>query len=173
MSGYTLIEMLVVVGILALLTSITVLYGRTGEEQVALFRSQAEIIGVLNRAKTLSLQIYFSSSTVEKVCGYGVHFDTNNTFFLFKDLVNFPADCSTANHQYDNNEQMESPRSLSKNLQFGNETSVTDVDFVPPDPKTYLNSSSSFPTATISIQSKTTTAKVYVKINQGGQITSQ
>lgn len=168
MNGYTLIEMLVVVAILMLLTSITILYGRTGEEQVSLFRSQAEIIGVLNRAKTLSLQIYFSGG--EKVCGYGVHFDkTQEAFFLFKDLAD---DCSTANHKYDNvNEQMESPRLLPKNLRFGDLTSVTDVDFVPPDPKTYLTPTST--EATVIIQNEAGTANVKIKINQGGQITSQ
>jgi len=166
MKGYTLIEILVVIGIITLLTSITILYGRTSEEQLNLFRAQAELVGVLNRAKSLSLQIFYKGG--ERTCAYGVHLANNNSYFLFKDLSN---NCLNSNYYYDtNDEKFENDHLLPSNLEFGS-LNVKDIVFVPPDPKTYFYPSSTL--ASIPIQNKSGTATVYVEVNQGGQISTK
>ena len=73
-SAFSLIEVLVVISITALLTSMAVAYSRTSGRQVSLFTEQARVAGVLNRAKSLALNRY-STVGASPVCGVGVLFD--------------------------------------------------------------------------------------------------
>jgi len=73
-SAFSLIEVLVVISITALLTSMAVAYSRTSGRQVSLFTEQARVAGVLNRAKSLALNQY-STVGINPVCGVGVLFN--------------------------------------------------------------------------------------------------
>ena len=75
--GFTTIEMLVVIGVMALMSSVLMVYGRTGERQINLFKEQARIISALSRAKYLSVSTF---GKTDVPCGYGVHFEAPRTF---------------------------------------------------------------------------------------------
>ena len=93
--GFTMIEILVVISIMILLSSLLILYSRTGENQIILFRDQSRLITSLNMAKSLSIQRFNASSPS---CAFGVHFSkTENAFLIFRDLA---ADCQNADHVY-------------------------------------------------------------------------
>ena len=73
-SAFTLIEIVVVVGITMLFTAMAIGYTRTSEDRLALFSEQAKIQGLLNRAKTLALQGFGRTEGAEGAC-YGARFD--------------------------------------------------------------------------------------------------
>jgi len=74
--GFTLVETLVVIGILMILTTTLIAYTRSSGKQITLYTEQAKLIGVLNRAKSLALQ----RNMAETVCAYGVRFTGSDTY---------------------------------------------------------------------------------------------
>jgi Tfp pilus assembly major pilin PilA len=73
-AGFTLIEIVVVVGIVMVLSGMTLAYTRTNERQIALFTDQAKVVGALGRAKALTLQRYKQDPDAS-TCGYGAYFE--------------------------------------------------------------------------------------------------
>ena len=56
--GFTLIELVIVIGIVGVLTGGMVFYSRSAERQIILFRDQAKIVEALLRAKSLTISTY-------------------------------------------------------------------------------------------------------------------
>lgn len=79
-TGFTLVETLVVIGILMLLTTTLIAYTRSSGKQIALYTEQAKLIGMLNRAKSLALQ----RDTAESFCAYGIRFNSSNTYEIVR-----------------------------------------------------------------------------------------
>ena len=75
-TGFTLVETLVVIGILMLLTTSLIAYTRSSGKQIVLYTEQAKLIGALNKAKSLALQ----RNMAESVCAYGIRFTGSNTY---------------------------------------------------------------------------------------------
>lgn len=69
--GFTLIEVLVTIGIMGLLSGMIIGYSRNSETQIALNVERDQLIGMVNRARQLALAR--SDSTI---CGYRVSFDS-------------------------------------------------------------------------------------------------
>ncbi|MDP1538756.1 MAG: hypothetical protein Q8M00_01875, partial [bacterium] len=65
--AFTTIEILVIIGILSLLSATLILYSRTAEHQIVLFKEQAKVISILSRAKSLSIVTY---GKADVPCGY-------------------------------------------------------------------------------------------------------
>lgn len=89
--GFTLVEAVVVVGITAMMTVISLVYSRSSEKRIALYTDQAKVVGVIERAKSLALQKYRVGGT--NVCGMGVVFNNAaqpNTISIFQDIDNDP-----------------------------------------------------------------------------------
>lgn len=164
--GFTIIEILVSLGIMALLTSLLLLYSRTGEKQIMLFKEQAGLVSAVLRAKSLSIQTF---SEQAPACGYGIRFNlADNNFVLYKDSA---PNCEEANRSYDPGEELET-HDLPADLQF-TQLDLTDVVFVPPDPKTFLDQDPSKKEALVRIGTADGTAEITVKINNAGQVTTQ
>lgn len=164
--GFTFIEILVVISIMTLLSSLLILYSRTGENQLILFREQARVISILNRAKSLSVQTF---NVPEPACAFGVNFSQmENSFLIFRDLA---TDCRDANYTYtaDSDELFEKYQ-LDSKIKFG-ELTLTDVVFIPPDPKTLIDKDPNKIEATISLQTLDASVSLEVMINNAGQIT--
>jgi len=64
--GFTLIEMLIVIALMAIMATVFLSYDRSGERQVILIGEQAKVVALLNRAKTLAMG-GDSDSTIEDI----------------------------------------------------------------------------------------------------------
>lgn len=82
--GFTIIEMVIVVAIVGVLSGITLIYNRSGAEQLKLFKEEATVVGLLNRARALAAEKYNKSPDS---CAFGIHFIAGSSdFSLFQDL---------------------------------------------------------------------------------------
>ncbi len=175
--AFTLIEVLIMVMITSILAGIIITYSHVGEKQIALFRDQAQVISVLNKAKSLAIQMsspeimgeidvcgYGYGVNVD-FCGYGVHFENGGqTYLIFKDLK---PSCDNI-YNGGSGEKLEEYK-LDSRLKF--ETSLENVKFIPPDPKTKLNDSD-ITEEIITIRTKESPrSDVKIKITNAGQIT--
>lgn len=132
-SGFTLIELLVTLGVLALLSSLLIVYTRTSENQIRLLKDKATVISALYRARSLALN---SVQTPGFDCGYGLKMLTDHTMILWRDIGR--TSCNDANTTYDGaNENVGEPIELSRGVTFGNFGAVEflgSILFIPPDP---------------------------------------
>ncbi len=94
-NAFTIVEIMVVIGIMTLLTAVTISYSRDGERQIILYKDEAIITGLLNRAKSLTLQRYRNRDldVTYETCAFGVRFELSGDFFLFQDIGT--GDCGT------------------------------------------------------------------------------
>ncbi len=165
--GFTVIEMLVVISIIILLSSFLILYSRTGENQIVLFRDQSRVIVALNRAKSLSIQLF---NTPQPACAFGVHFSqAESSFLIFRDLS---ANCQNADHVYTGPSELFEKYQLSPKIKFG-ELALTDIVFIPPDPKTLIDNDPNKTEAVINLQTLDGNSSLKVKVNNAGQVTTQ
>jgi type II secretory pathway pseudopilin PulG len=79
-SGFTLVETLVVIGIVMIMTTTLIAYTRSSGKQITLYTEQARLIGLLNRAKSLALQ----RESAEHYCAYGVRFTGGSSYELVR-----------------------------------------------------------------------------------------
>jgi len=171
--GFTIIEMLVVIGVLGMLMTITmVFYGRAGERQITLFREQARVLNAVSRAKFLSIQTFVQRG--EKIpCGYGIHFEEPKTFILFRDDSE---NCATADHKYSevdsgkcDGECVE--KSVLDNAVMFDSLKISDIVFIPPNPVVVITPEED--QAEIIIKTIDDKGRVSIKVNNFGQITTQ
>lgn len=131
--GYTLIELIVVVGIAILLSGMVILYGGEGRQQIALSIESVKIVQAISRAKALAVATYIDPSSP---CGYGVHFDYPAKKYSIRSYRTSP-NCedvlSIASSGVIN--QLDLTSGLL--WQEGSEK-IDDVIFIPPDPRTYI-----------------------------------
>jgi len=166
--AFTIIEMLVIIGVLSLMSSILILYSRRAEQYVVLFKEQAKVINILSRAKALSISTYSRS---EVPCGYGVHFEAPRTFLIFKDLpVN--SNCSSADKKYSDSTSSELVESfqLDSRVLFDS-LSLSDILFIPPDPKVVITPSQD--EATVVLKTIDGSKSATIRVNSAGQITTE
>ena len=161
--GFTIIEMLVVIGTLALISAILIINIRTGEQQVTLFREQARIVSILSRAKSLSVATFGKTGVP---CGYGVHFEAPGTFLIFKDLAD---NCQASDQKYSGAAEIHESFQLDPALRFDT-LSLSDVIFIPPDPSIVITPSQD--EATIIIKTIKSGTSATIKINSAGQIST-
>lgn len=172
--GFTLTEMLVVISITALLSSLAISYNRASEGQLRLYRDQSVIVSVLNRAKSLSLQRYNESTEGMSVCGVGVKFpesSASSTFTLFQD-IEAEENCNNSDYRYnpDGSEDIEQ-------FEVGDQISFVDPNgleilFVSPH-LGVTTTPSGFP-ANITIEMTTVgSQEARISVSGAGQITTQ
>ena len=167
-AAFTLIETLVVLSILTLMTSMLVLYNRTGERQILLLREKARLINTVLRAKSLALNTLIED---EPACGYGVHI-ASNTYFIYRDRA---INCRTSDHIYTgaSDEVVNGTNvTLDPALSF-KEGDVADIVFVPPDPQVFLNGGQGLSQVTVMLASVDGKSTVSIIINNAGQISAE
>lgn len=181
-----MIELIIVIGITALLTSLVLLYGSSSRAQIALNVEKVKIVQVLSKAKALAISAYAGQNAS---CGYGVRFSDPSHYEIFR--YN-PASCSNiaALDLASGGAYAPVPTAvytLHPSLIFdpgppnplpGSER-LDAVLFVPPDPKTLLwNGGSQLGMGTVQLNSGTVylktkdgSASASVTVSAGGQIT--
>lgn len=161
--GFTTIEMLVVIGVMALMSSVLMVYGRTGERQINLFKEQARIISALSRAKYLSIATF---GKTDVPCGYGIHFEAPRTFLIFKDLA-VSGDCSLADKKYSGAGEIFESFELDSVIVF-DQLTLSDIVFIPPSPSVVITPNQD--QAVIIIKIINIESSAAIKINSAGQI---
>ena len=166
--GFTLIEILIMLGIMSMLSGVMLVYSRSSEKLVVLAREQARIISLMARAKSFSLQTYIDGTSA---CGYGIHIDKGeNAIIVFRDL---DADCPESDNIYaaDSDESVEK-FILSKDVRIKS-SDATDILFIPPDPQVVIDNNPVNERVNIVLETSDGNSQVVIKMNSSGQITTQ
>ncbi len=155
---------MVIIGILSLLSATLILYSRTGERQINLFREQARVISVLSRAKSLSIATFGQTGVP---CGYGIHFEAPSTFLIFKDLA---ADCKASDRKYSGVSEIHESFKLDSTVIFDS-LNLSDIIFIPPDPRVIISPPQD--EATIVIKTIDRSKSIIIKVTTAGQISTE
>lgn len=183
-SGFTLLETLVVVGITVILTSMVAGYSREGGRQLALVATETKMLNMLSRAKFLSIETFFGGgrSGDQRICAYGVRIE-GDQMFIFQD-VSTNKTCQEG--QGDNDKQYTPTPGLNERLTgelneiklqdtpvgFTGETDLREVIFIPPDPQTKIKrtDNSEVEEAKLSVKIKEGSGSFVITVNKYGQI---
>ena len=180
-TGFTLIEILVVVSVTLVLSGILIGYSREAGKQLILMNNQAKLVSLIARAKSLSTATFLENTLPllpgsPVVCGYGVHVDTaSGEIFIFRDLA---VDCASGDNKFGSGDvkltgQLNVFELNSQATQFASDTPLRAVIFIPPDPTIIINGDVSTKEAAISIEVKDGSSKSTVKINNAGRISTK
>lgn len=132
--GFTLIEMLVVTGVVILLSGILILYSRTGDQVSLILRSRTQVIADINRAKNLAITA--QSWRDQNTCGYGVYFDpSNNRYIIFTEVA---IDCAHASHLRQEGGEYDVEVIPVPSQFILAASNVSQVFFMPPDPTIFF-----------------------------------
>lgn len=176
MKGFTLIETLVTISITLVLSGLAIAYNRSSERQIAIYRDQSTVVGLLNRARSLAAQKYRDPSIPTYItCAFGIHFEPDSRdFVLFQDLGEGGCSSGSANYRYDagsNPSETLETLSLDPRLQFdGIPISGLDIFFIPPD--ITASSSTNLPVSFV-IKTNDNNFSVTTTVAAGGQIVTE
>lgn len=163
--GITSLEVLVSVTVIVLLSGMVILYNRRSENTIAIYRDQAQIVAVLNRAKSLAIQTFNAAGSS---CGFGVHFimqssDSPAQFFIFRDL-----DCDYI-YDKEKDEPFDETHRLFQKVVFASQP--PDIVFEPPEPKTFIGGVSANDKIVLQILGNPEVPGRVIKVSGAGQIT--
>ncbi len=148
LAGFTILEILVVLGITVMLIGMTLVYRQVTQRQVTLYVEVQKLAGVILRAKSLAVATQSGGASVPagfKICGYGVKVDyTANAYSLFSYRIPVAESCNNivAIITTENDRVGEiSLYALDSGVQFDNvqQDSISAIVFVPPEPKTLIS----------------------------------
>jgi prepilin-type N-terminal cleavage/methylation domain-containing protein len=168
-TGFTIIEMLVVISIMILISGSMLLGYKSGEDQRRLNIDSQKLVQILRKA-----QNYAMSAKEESGCGnnkvtpYGISFNSGSaTNYLFI------ADCNDDKH-YDgiNGDILVSTISLSDSIISSVSPSFLEIFFAAPIPSTYITGGSETGTITLCSKRRTSLCKSII-INVRGAISVQ
>jgi len=174
-SGFTLIEMLVTLGIITALSAMILGYSRKSETTTYLVREGNRIVFELRRAQNQAMLMLQQDSESGEVCGWGIHIEesilsdvSQEQFFLFADLC--LAGESKGNEEYDSDEEVETI-SLLKGVEIF-QSNVSSVLFIPPDPRVKFEPNlSDGESANIQIRLKNQHETCYeIQVSEAGQV---
>jgi type II secretory pathway pseudopilin PulG len=166
--GFTVIELLVVIGITGLLSSYLIIYSGTSREQLALSIEASRLAQVIARAKSLAISTYGASGGL---CGYGLHVDYAAQRYS---VVSFDSPTCTGLSALPNTTTTTSYTLAPEVRLVSASSSLTDVFFLPPDPKTVLNIGGILvtdQTGSIILEARGGSARKTIRVSSGGQIT--
>lgn len=175
--GFTLIEVVIVVGISVLLTSVVLTYSSSGRDQVYLGIQKAQVAQIISKAKSLTVSTY---NQPDVPCGYGVWFDYENAnpkYEIFRYKISpCPSfgDLKNSGIVHGVGYEVQSKYTLPPNLKFkiGTPDQIDTIFFMPPDPKTLMwNNGGSEDSGGIYLETRNESASAKVEVNSGGQIT--
>ncbi|MBP9822186.1 MAG: type II secretion system protein [Candidatus Pacebacteria bacterium] len=149
-SGFTLIELLVVMVIISFLS--IAMINNFSRTKIDIDQTANLIMATIRQAqtKTVSSNLYNNYNP----CGYGVHYvdPTSIVVYVGPDASTATPNCTDMNKNYNPNRDSVLLTQTIKDSQVQLQNSFSDIFFLPPDPKTYLNNDASLNQAPISIQ---------------------
>ncbi|MFH1188800.1 MAG: prepilin-type N-terminal cleavage/methylation domain-containing protein [bacterium] len=182
--GFTLLELVVTIGIIATLSGMLISYGSVSRAQLTLMNTEVKLMNILSRAKTMSVSAFLEGDnnvpTGKKLCGYGVHVDTAaQEIFLFRELA---TDCATTDNIYSGeDEKLNDPQyhilfqTIKANIVASSQTpQLQDVVFIPPDPLIFINNDVKDTEAYVTFETKgTQKLQGTIIVSNVGQISIQ
>lgn len=138
--GFTLTELLVVIVIIGILSSVLFLGRTKSEERLALQRSAYQLVQDLREVQEMAMGAGEVDCGVEKTHSFGICFDldSSTSYYLF-------ADCGpNADQTYNGNDKLLREVNLEKKVQIQDISPISvlnalNVVFSPPDPTTFIN----------------------------------
>jgi len=173
--AFTLIEMLVTLGIITALSSMILVYSRKSETVSNLIREGDHIAFELRRVQNQAmLMLQDNSGGDEKVCGWGIYVDQipQEQFLLFKDLCE--EGTSNGNEKYDSGsgEKVETI-SLLEGVEISG-SNISSITFIPPEPRVKFQPDLGNDNAYIEIQLKNQQGTFYrIEVSEEGQISKE
>lgn len=171
--GFTIIEILVVVGVIMILFSLGISsFSKTAQKQFILFKEQMKIITALQKAKSLSLAVYGESSPP---CGYGIYFKEPRRVVLFRELPPTGFDCVSVDFGYsgDNSGERFEEIVLDGDVEFTPQLELNNIVFFPPEPFIIIDGLPNKNEALIKLRTIDGFSERMIKVTTGGQITTQ
>jgi type II secretory pathway pseudopilin PulG len=180
-AAFTVIELLVVVAISAMLSTLAILYSSIGRNQISLTVEESKIAQFILQAKALSIATYTNSSDV---CGYGVRIDVaDQTYSIFAYSPVGSPPCPSVAGITGISSSDEAPAAqgtwqvpVSSGVQLTSDIdSLAAVMFYPPDPDVFLsedNATFDAPAKTLHIYLRTVDGKnsATISVNPEGQV---
>ncbi len=165
LKSFTMIELLVVIFVLVILTSLTVTFSQRGKTIIVLNAEKLKMLKTFYYAKNMA-QGAFSNKKNEFPCGYGIKFyPSKNEYILFKDIAK---DCSNSDFQYSGPDELIKKFKIDKRVLIKS-ISFDSFIFIPPQIKVKIFPDQEKGKITLeTIDKKTETS---IEINKGGQIT--
>ena len=162
-SGFTLVEMIVVISIIALISTIMLTNYRGGQKESTLQRAAQQVVSDLRRAQNMAI----STKELGTTYGYGVYFNSSGyptSYILFADADN--------DKYYDIGEEVEAAIELPTHIQINSVSpSPVHIFFLPPDPTTFINADSTpGVSSTITLKIEDVAKTKTVTVNTAGLI---
>jgi len=146
--GFTLIEMMVVVGIIVFITALSFASYREGQSQYALQLSAQKLASDLRNAQNMALSTVTGNGEPAPAGGYGIYFNNsagkNSAYTLFADTNINTTDPDLPAYVYSDQDTKLGDTDLKKGVEIGNisltqnntavDTTSAYVIFTPPDP---------------------------------------
>ncbi|MDQ5882865.1 MAG: Prepilin-type N-terminal cleavage/methylation protein [Patescibacteria group bacterium] len=165
--AFTLIEMMVTLGIISVLTVMVIGYSRQSESQTNLLRESERLVYKLHEAQNSALQTLQESGSA-KVCGWGIHVDlseSNTSYFLFADA------CVGQPRKYDTNDTKIETINVLRGVEIKS-SNVLDIVFEPPEPKVFFNPLVNIAKIELGLVNQAT-GYYEVEVTKAGQISRQ
>jgi prepilin-type N-terminal cleavage/methylation domain-containing protein len=174
--GFTIIELMVSVSIIALMAAAVFFNWRPVEDTFSLVRSAHQLSDDIRRVQQMSISTrsFACGSPDPEYSGYGIYLETDSPteYYLFEN-------CSTDNRLYRVGDQLIETQGLEDGVEIlsivvGAGVNSASILFIPPDPKIYINESVSGVEAIITLAlSRDISQTKQVRINNGGRIEIQ
>src|SRR3989344_3790670 len=153
--GFSIVELLVVSAIIATFSVVLILNFRASPaSKIARVQTASVVLSDIRRDQSFAL----SGSRFQGglVCGYGIHYIDSTSYLIYAKEASLSGPCSSVTtRNYQSGDLIAETKILiNANMEF--RSSFYDIFFESPDPKTYINNTSSLTTvpATITIQLK-------------------
>ncbi|MGB9608992.1 MAG: type II secretion system protein [Minisyncoccia bacterium] len=141
-NGFTIVELIVSLGVITMLASFLILYNKTNTAQIALSLETAKLVELINKSKSLSLSTYIEKGAA---CGYGINIDYNSkSYTLFRygspTLTSGCANIASSSINFLDSTYAELEKNfLPQNINFEkNNDYLNIIFFMPPDPKVLI-----------------------------------
>lgn len=172
--SFTLIEILVVVGVTLILSATLIVWNSKSRGQLSLSIERAKISQLIFKSKSLAIASY--TAVNPPLCGFGVFFDYTQTpasYSLFSYKKPLPSsDCSSIGQLEADFVDIKEEFKLSSDLLFADGSVKIDaVFFVPPDPLTMVFSGNGTTTeGYVYLTTRDGSNATNIKVTSAGQI---
>ncbi len=146
--GFSLIELLVVIFITTVLSTLIVINYRSGQQRYNLDQTTQRLAANLRRMQNAALAPKIESGQTLPSCGYGIYTSSNSQYQLF---YNVAANCNSVNKYYTSGSSvvLETVNLSGVTLTYSGPSCASDrcmsTYFIPPDPTTYIANNDSGP----------------------------